>query len=457
MKFLYALILSLATVSLAMSQNTTSDGDWGSSSIWSGGTPGNVSVTDINFTSSPTININNEVSTGNRNITMDNNANVNLNINQGAKLTVEGNYGFSQNGTRTINVIGTPGNFAFLTITGDFLLDGSVTLNIQNAYVRVEGSMTLDSDANANVTVGESGVLFVKEDLILDNNLVGGVFDAEGTILVDGNVDMKGYNNTTMDGVFATLGTLETDIVLQSGDTIEFWGDNIDGNTVQQDNRTNPSFPAGNPAEGTYAEFAARYPNLCYFSDYCKDNYPFNNPLPVTWSDVYVEEALGLVTIYWSTLSETDNDYFEVYKSTDAESWTSIGVVSGAGISKELLSYSLADVETVSEVTYYRVEQVDYDGASEYSKTVVYVPGEGLSSSEGLYPNPNAGSFYVDLGEDELLSVSIASSKGESVAFDYAVLDNLIKVDVDPGYASGFYTVTIITDAGVSQKNFIIK
>ena len=67
----------------------------------------------------------------------------------------------------------------------------------------------------------------------------------------------------------------------------------------------------------------------------------------------------------WITLSEKDNDYFEVEWSTkpEAEIWTNLADVKSKGNSSEKQHYSfLHSNPSVSEKNYYRISQVDKDG-----------------------------------------------------------------------------------------------
>lgn len=477
MKFLYSLIMSLASISLAIGQEVTiSNGDWDNGANWSDGTrPGSLTTgTPNTFTAGiDDINVNN-------NITIDGNLtfedNIVFNVNNSKKFNVKENVLVNSNSGPTFNITGSTTKQSLFSIDGDFDFSGNnnAYINLDNAILVVYGDMSMAGGANVTFNVGENSIIYVAGNFSMQQNTKLSM-EGSGAFLVDGSMTTTGVD-AILDGVDGNMmigGNIDwNNANLGPEDSVLIYSDDPDSESVlTNDNRpidyrgtTGP----GSDINGNVALFAQRNPGLCSYSYYCRTNYCsiltgtdsiicVNSPLPVTWAEVSVQESLGLVTVYWSTYSESDNDYFEVYKSNDAENWTSVGVVAGAGYSKELLSYALIDTESPTEITYYRVAQVDYDGASEFSKTVVYIPGTGLASSEGLYPNPNEGSFYLDLGEDELLSVSITNSKGESVSFNYTLLDNLIKVEIDGSYSSGFYTVTMVTNNGVAQKNFVIK
>ena len=95
------------------------------------------------------------------------------------------------------------------------------------------------------------------------------------------------------------------------------------------------------------------------------------------------------IILNWTTLSETDNDRFEVMRSTNGESWETIGIVKGKGNSSELVKYQFRDnPEEAEGQVYYRLKQVDYDGEFEYSPVLlVLLPAESVKDMT-IYPNP---------------------------------------------------------------------
>lgn len=76
------------------------------------------------------------------------------------------------------------------------------------------------------------------------------------------------------------------------------------------------------------------------------------------------------VLLRWSTATETNNDHFTIERSGDGVQWEAIGAVPGAGNSQQAMQYSFTDPEVQTDTRYYRLMQVDYDGAHNYSPTV---------------------------------------------------------------------------------------
>jgi hypothetical protein len=73
------------------------------------------------------------------------------------------------------------------------------------------------------------------------------------------------------------------------------------------------------------------------------------------------------VCLSWRTESEINNDWFVVEKSTNATDFVPIGAVAGLGTSYVPHEYAFVDDEYSAGVVYYRLRQIDFDGAYEHS------------------------------------------------------------------------------------------
>lgn len=104
----------------------------------------------------------------------------------------------------------------------------------------------------------------------------------------------------------------------------------------------------------------------------------------------------GDVLLNWQTASEKDNAYFQVEHSTDGHHFTALGKVSGMGTSVVLNNYSYRHLKPAKGENYYRLKQVDLDGAYTYSNMVRVETGRGMDAE--LYPNPTSG--YAQLTGD---------------------------------------------------------
>jgi hypothetical protein len=127
-------------------------------------------------------------------------------------------------------------------------------------------------------------------------------------------------------------------------------------------------------------------------------------PLPITLLGLKGERVEGLrgesteeVRLEWATASEINNKGFEVEMSEDGLAYQKIAFVEGKGNSLTSNIYQLITIQPND--AYYRFRQVDFDGKFSYSP-VVFV--EGVASKVVVYPNPNNGTFKIEVGKDKL-------------------------------------------------------
>jgi hypothetical protein len=109
--------------------------------------------------------------------------------------------------------------------------------------------------------------------------------------------------------------------------------------------------------------------------------------LPVELIDLQANARSPVIDVTWTTATEHNSHHFTVERSPDNVTFTSIGTVAAAGNAQFRNDYLFVDETPFRGVNYYRLEQVDMDGASVRSQTVVAT----LTNSEDrptLYPNP---------------------------------------------------------------------
>src|SRR5690606_29315936 len=100
-------------------------------------------------------------------------------------------------------------------------------------------------------------------------------------------------------------------------------------------------------------------------------NLGFNYPeitLPVSLSLFTVKSQNDIVKLNWTTVSENNNSHFEPLRSRDGIKFSKIGVVDGAGNSDQERSYTYTDYAPFSGISYYQLNQVDFDGTSTVSE-----------------------------------------------------------------------------------------
>jgi hypothetical protein len=76
------------------------------------------------------------------------------------------------------------------------------------------------------------------------------------------------------------------------------------------------------------------------------------------------------VLLKWETATEANNYGFEVERSADKINWIKIAFINGHGNSNSPTQYLYTDYNISSSKNYYRLKQIDADGAFTYSKEI---------------------------------------------------------------------------------------
>lgn len=153
------------------------------------------------------------------------------------------------------------------------------------------------------------------------------------------------------------------------------------------------------------------------------------------------------VSITWSTLSELNNDYFEIERSENGFDFESIATIPRNKNKSNLLDYHWIDGQPLHGTAYYRIKQNDIDGHFSYSE-IAAVTCDLSEQAIGIFPNPFDQNvnlrFWNPIEEDGRLRVMDCTGRvvyeqvlqAQSQAVDLAIGQKLtagvyyIKVDL---------------------------
>lgn len=164
------------------------------------------------------------------------------------------------------------------------------------------------------------------------------------------------------------------------------------------------------------------------------------------------------VQLNWSTITETNNDYFEIETSSYGVDWEKIGEIDGAGISTVRRDYRFVDVNPKDDVLYYRLVQVDFDGTKTYSDAVA---SYCVRSESGIFVYPNPATDFVVIGfpdpSETETQIVISDAQGR-IVFDeiYFGKMNQTKLNVQDFHA-GHYQLNVTQGSNVYNKKLIIR
>lgn len=133
--------------------------------------------------------------------------------------------------------------------------------------------------------------------------------------------------------------------------------------------------------------------------------------LPVELSNFTGTAGDGVVNISWSTSAELNNSYFELQKSTNGAIWDALAIIDGAGNSSSVINYSFDDYGAVETQVYYRLKQVDFDGAYKYSNVLSFNSDTELVSLSVLKNGSDPIVTVHGEAQSELVFLSMAGKQ----------------------------------------------
>jgi len=152
--------------------------------------------------------------------------------------------------------------------------------------------------------------------------------------------------------------------------------------------------------------------------------------LPVELTSFTASVINQQVKLNWLTASELNNNGFEVQRKAEGHDFVTVGFVKGNGTSTSKREYSFVDKSIASGKYSYRLKQIDFSGAYNYSNTVeVEVKILDSYSLEQNYPNPFNPTTKIGyvLKDKSNAKVAIMNAIGQEVAV-------LINEEQEAGY-----------------------
>lgn len=215
-----------------------------------------------------------------------------------------------------------------------------------------------------------------------------------------------------------------------------------------------PAAPAGHATSGITS-----IANPTYFALGLEDTV-----LPIMLKSFDAVYKNDIVELNWTTVTEKNNAYFTVERSSNGLTYDSILSVEGAGDSKTILNYSEIDWNPLPGVSYYRLRQTDYDGKTTLSR-VVRIENTGTrTSSISVYPNPSANSedIFIKMVNDQgpvgqLVICNVAGLIFYSGYVDLTSPVNIRNLRLNHNLERGVYLVKIVAPGLVDIKKIIVN
>jgi len=186
-----------------------------------------------------------------------------------------------------------------------------------------------------------------------------------------------------------------------------------------------------------------------------------NTPLPVTLTSFTTECNNGIPVLKWTTASEQNSDYFQIERSRDGFDWIPLSKVQAMGNSNTTKNYQFYDMNSGYFESYYRLKQVDFDGAFEYYNPIYSKCVQFEYFEFELYPNPVEDVLIIkliNLSSNEV-QLNLFDATGRSICSSHNMLENkndLISLNMQHLH-TGQYLLEISSGSDILTKRVIKK
>jgi len=174
--------------------------------------------------------------------------------------------------------------------------------------------------------------------------------------------------------------------------------------------------------------------------------------LPVELTQFEAMPKNEVIELAWQTASEENNEGFGIERSMDGKNWEVLEFMPGQGTTVETQDYSFTDHRPNKGMNYYRLKQIDFDGAYEYSKIETVDFGEAENHTGlSIFPNPVNNQLNIKGGAGKLVISNVFGQVVQQAIFEQT------NFSLDVGHLpKGQYILSITKSNGtLSTKRFV--
>ena len=183
-----------------------------------------------------------------------------------------------------------------------------------------------------------------------------------------------------------------------------------------------------------------------------------NTVLPVTLSSFNAHKSVNDIEVVWQVQASINVSRYEVERSNDGKSFSSIGSLSTTTSS----NYSYIDFQPAAGANYYRLRIVGTDGSVQYS-SIVEMNSSDKNNSISFFPNPvvdNTVSLQMNNLAQGTYQLSIFDNEGKQVYQTPIIHDggsSVRLVNLPAKLSSGVYRVEVKNNSVQFNSSLFIK
>ncbi len=180
---------------------------------------------------------------------------------------------------------------------------------------------------------------------------------------------------------------------------------------------------------------------------------PGTPALPVSILSFDAQKSNGKNELVWKVAQETDFNYYEIERSNDGRTYSSIGKVNAVNNS----TYTFTDAKPAS-LNYYRIKLVDKNGKFNFTKVVVLVNKDNGFAVGNVYPTVTNDVINVEIfaAANTTVQYTISSLSGQKLMSKSTVVSQFAKQTIDvSSLAAGMYLLQVSGNDGQTTIKII--
>jgi hypothetical protein len=175
-------------------------------------------------------------------------------------------------------------------------------------------------------------------------------------------------------------------------------------------------------------------------------------PLPVVWGGFAGKRVNNsTVGLQWRTMQEQNASHYNIQRSEDGVHFRTIGMAMAQGTTASVTDYNFEDKQATSAMYYYRLEQVDLDGTSNFSSIIK----QGNGGKKTLVGGLGSNKILVQFFSNDNRNIRIVNNSGIVVKQMNSTTQTQT-VDVN-NLPTGVYALQIINSDGTSEVHRFVK
>ena len=180
----------------------------------------------------------------------------------------------------------------------------------------------------------------------------------------------------------------------------------------------------------------------------------YGNTLPINITNISAINNSNKVVVNWATVNELNTREFVVHHSTNGNTFNNLATLKAIGVGAN--DYEFTDNKPSNGINYYRLQSVDKDGSSSYSKVVSVNFGDNQSFS--IIPNPAKDFATISFSKTiDKATIAVYDITGKQVitqslnasANTYKLNTQFLK--------SGLYVIKVNTATGSYNEKLLIN